>query len=50
MKNQNNIPVTEVISPPRKIKVENHPTHGLFYLCLHFVPSACPKVSLCYVC
>lgn len=43
MKNQNNLPVTEVMSPPQKIKVANHPTHGLFSLCLDFVPSACPE-------
>lgn len=46
MKTQNNLPVTEALSPPRKIKVAKHPTHGLFFLCLHFIPSACPQASL----
>lgn len=46
MTNQNNLPVTEAMSLPKKIKVANHPTHGLFFLCLHFIPSACPQASL----
>lgn len=52
MKTQNNLPVTEALSPPRKIKVASHPTHGLFFLCLHFIPSACPQASvfLCVSC
>lgn len=50
MKNQNNLPVTEVMSPLRKIKVANHPLHGLFSLYLHFMLYAFPQFSLPYVC
>ena len=39
MKNQNSLPVTEVMSPPRKIKAANHLVQGLFFLYLHLVPS-----------
>lgn len=51
MKNRNNLPVTEVMSPRKKIKVANHPTCGVvcFFLCLYFVPSACSQASLPYV-
>lgn len=44
MKNQNNLPVTELMSPHRKIKVANLSTCGLFSLCLHFF--GCSQASL----
>lgn len=40
------LPVTEVMSPPKKIKVANHPVCGPFSLCLYFILSACPQASL----